>query len=198
MKKEINTGYKGHTAWLNSRFKIQEKQYGFCTFPCNFSDHYILKKRLGLQALVRKVRSLPTLNQQSEIILSHSELQEQFDVFQKQAAKTLSTVSDDEDDSWDDASLHEVYLRVEFDNIDEKEDDNGHALSAKAANEFQQDPTNSSSDLASDSCIYAEHIALHLPSHLGCKWCNDNAAEDLANAELHLWEGQLNNALHHI
>lgn len=147
---------------------------------------------------MRKVGSLPTPDQQREIILSRSELQEQVDVFQKQAAKMLSAVSGDGDDSWDDASPREVYLGVEFDNVGEKEDDDERALSAKAAKEFRQNPTNSSSDLASDSCIYAEHIALHLPSHLGRKWCNDNAAEDLANAELRLREGQLNDALHHI
>jgi len=39
---------------------------------------------------------------------------------------------------------------------------------------------------------------LHLSSHLGRSWCNRNAAEDLANAELCLWEGQLNDSLHHI
>ena len=44
----------------------------------------------------------------------------------------------------------------------------------------------------------AEYISLHLPSHLGHNWCNRNAAEDLAKAELHLREGQLNDLLHHI
>jgi len=39
---------------------------------------------------------------------------------------------------------------------------------------------------------------LHLPSYLGRSWCNRNAAEDLAKAELCLWEGQLNDSLHHI
>jgi len=44
----------------------------------------------------------------------------------------------------------------------------------------------------------AEHILLHLPSHLGCSWCDGNAAKDLAKAELRLQEGQLNDSLHHI
>jgi hypothetical protein len=39
---------------------------------------------------------------------------------------------------------------------------------------------------------------LHLPSHMGCSWCDRNSTEDLAKAELHLWEGQLNDSLHHI
>ena len=46
--------------------------------------------------------------------------------------------------------------------------------------------------------INAEHISLHLPSHMGRSWCNRNAAEDLAKAELRLREGQLNDSLHHI
>ena len=50
----------------------------------------------------------------------------------------------------------------------------------------------------SDGPIYAETIPLHLPSHLGHSWCVRNAAEDLANAELRLREGQLNDSLHHI
>ena len=49
-----------------------------------------------------------------------------------------------------------------------------------------------------DSLIDAEHISLHLPSHMGRSWCNRNAAEDLAKAELCLQEGQLNDSLHHI
>ena len=39
---------------------------------------------------------------------------------------------------------------------------------------------------------------MHLPSHLGRTWCNNNAAKDLAKAELRLRVGQLNDALHHI
>ena len=39
---------------------------------------------------------------------------------------------------------------------------------------------------------------MHLPSHLGHSWCNRNAAKELAKAELHLQEGQLNDSLHHI
>jgi hypothetical protein len=38
---------------------------------------------------------------------------------------------------------------------------------------------------------------LHLPSNLGHNWCNSNAAEVLAKAELHLRQGQLNDTLHH-
>ena len=39
---------------------------------------------------------------------------------------------------------------------------------------------------------------MHLPSHLRRRWCDRNAAKDLAKAELCLWEGQLNDSLHHI
>jgi hypothetical protein len=39
---------------------------------------------------------------------------------------------------------------------------------------------------------------LHLPSHMGRGWCDRNASEDLAKAELRLREGQLNDSLHHI
>jgi hypothetical protein len=39
---------------------------------------------------------------------------------------------------------------------------------------------------------------LHLPSNFGRRWCNTNATKDLANAELRLREGQLNDSLHHI
>src|SRR6266404_4761546 len=46
---------------------------------------------------------------------------------------------------------------------------------------------------------FATHcIVLHLPSHLGVNWCNENAAEDLLKVELGLREGQLNDSLHHI
>ncbi|KAH9028953.1 hypothetical protein EDB85DRAFT_1867506, partial [Lactarius pseudohatsudake] len=51
---------------------------------------------------------------------------------------------------------------------------------------------------STDSSIDAEYIPLHLPSHLGHDWCNENGAEDLAKAELHLREGQLNDSLHHL
>ncbi len=55
-------------------------------------------------------------------------------------------------------------------------------------------PGNYSTDGSAD----AEYISLHLPSHLGRDWCDGNAAKALAKAEIHLWEGQLNNSLHHI
>lgn len=155
--------------------------------------YLFFNKRLSLQALVRKVGSLPTPDQQREIILRRSELQKEVDAFQKQAAKMLSAVSGDGDDSWDNASPLEVYLGVEFDGIGEKDDDEL-ASSTEAVKERCQGLDNG----PSDGCIDAEHISLHLPSHLGRKWCDDNAAEDLAEAELRLREGQLNDALHHI
>jgi hypothetical protein len=125
--------------------------------------------------------------------LKRSRLQEKVDTFQKQAASVLNTVSSDGDDSWDDDSAREIHAGVEFDGVSEEENDDEHTSSAEAAEERQSFESSSS-----DSCIDAEHIALHLPSHLGCNWCNNNFVEDLAKAELHLRQGQLNDTLHQI
>jgi len=149
--------------------------------------------RLHLQALVRKIGSCSTPVQQRDIALKRSRLQERVDAFQKQAAKLLNAVSSDGDDSWDDASAREIYAGAEFDGVGEEDDDDEHALSAGAAKE--QTPSLGDD---SDGCIDAERISLHLPSHLGRDWCNINAAENLAMAELRLREGQLNDSLHHI
>ena len=124
--------------------------------------------------------------------MKRSRLQEKVDAFQKQAASVLNTVSSDGDDSWDDDSARETYAGVEFDGIGEEETDDEHGPS-EAAEERQ-----SFAYASPDSCINAEHIALHLPSHLGRNWCNNNLAEDLAKAELRLREGQLNDTLHQI
>jgi len=127
------------------------------------------------------------------ITLKRSRLQEQVDAFQKQAAKIYGNG----DDSWDNDSAREIYVGAEFDGIGEDEDDDEHASSSEAtdvAQERRQFLVNN----FSDSCIDAEHIVLHLPSHLGRTWCNNNAAKDLAKAELRLRVGQLNDALHHI
>lgn len=149
--------------------------------------------RLHLQALVRKIGSVSTPVQQRDIALKRSRLQEKVDAFQRQAAKLLSAVSSDGDDSWDDTSFRENYAGVEFDGVGEGEDDSEQALSAGATEEQTQSPGDHS-----HSCIDAERISLHLPSHLGHSWCNMNSAEDLAMAELRLREGQLNDSLHHI
>ena len=86
-----------------------------------------------------------------------------------------------------------MYTGAEFDDVGE-EDNDGQDLAAEESYPGQL-PRNS----PGNGCIVnAEHISLHLPSHLGCHWCNRNAAEDLAKAELRLWEGQLNDSLHHI
>jgi hypothetical protein len=194
---EINaSGQKGHASWLASGLKIQETQCGFGSFPSVTSDHDIKKQcRLSLQALVRKIGLHPTSEQQKEIALKRSRLQEKVDAFQRQAAKLLNAVSSDGDDSWDGASEKEVYIGIEFDGIGE-EDDDERGLSAEAAEEHDQTQISERSFI--DSCIDAEHISLHLPSHLGRSWCDINAAEDLAKTELRLREGQLNDSLHHI
>lgn len=123
----------------------------------------VKQHRLHLQALVRKIGSCPTPVQQRDIALKHSQLQKKVDEFQKQAAKLLNAVSGNGDDSWDDASAREIYVSAEFDGIGEGDNDNEqHALSAGAA----KVQTPSLGDHF-DGCIDAEHIPLHLPSHLG-------------------------------
>jgi len=148
---------------------------------------------------VRKIGSLPTPNQKKDIALKRSRLQERVDTFQKQAAKFLNIVSCDGDDSWSDASAREVSVGIEFDGIGEGEDNEmgtSPADVAKAAEERHQ--TQMLRNSSSDGHIDAEHSSLHLPSHLGRHWCNTNAAEYLAQAELRLREGQLNDSLHQI
>ena len=105
----------------------------------------------------------------------------------------LHIVSDDADDSWGDDYTRETYSGVEFDGIGEGEDGDGHDTAAEEQYQTPFPPNDQT-----DGRIDAEHISLHLPSHLGRSWCNSNAAEDLANAELRLREGQLNDSLHHI
>jgi hypothetical protein len=166
----------------------------FSTFPVRLPIMIVKKHRLSLQALARKLGPLPTYNQQRDIALKRSRLQERVDAFQKQAVKLLNTVSSSEDDAWDDFSAREIYTGVEFDDVCEGEDDGEHVLSAKATEDCQKQL----SAYTPDSRIDAEHISLHLPSHLGRSWCNTNAAGDLAMAELRLRVGQLNDTLHHI
>ena len=84
-----------------------------------------------------------------------------------------------------------MYAGVEFDGIGEGNDEE-HASSTEA------EEGQSFAYGSPDSCIDAEQIALHLPSHLGRNWCDNNFAEDLARAELRIREGQLNDTLHQI
>ncbi|KAH9015214.1 hypothetical protein EDB84DRAFT_1567796 [Lactarius hengduanensis] len=168
-EKEIDTsGRKGHSAWLASGLRIQEMQ-------------------LSLQALVRMIGTLPTPDQQRDITLKRARLQERIDTFQKQTANFIHASADGDDDSWEDASTSEVYTGVEFDGIDEEEEDQ-HTPSTSGHGQMKL------SGRSGD----AEHFLLHLPSHLGHDWCNTNAAEDLAKVELDLRQGQLNDSLHHI
>ncbi|KAI9431069.1 hypothetical protein H4582DRAFT_2060255 [Lactarius indigo] len=174
-EKEIEgSGHKGHATWLSSGLKIQETQ-------------------LSLQALERKIGSHPTPDQQRDIALKHARLQERVDTFQKQAANILRASPDSGGDSWDNTPLRERYIGIEFDGIGEGEDDDECASSAEEHDQLQVSGNNST-----DGSIDAEYIPLHLPSHLGYDWCDKNGAEDLAKAELHLREGQLNDSLHHI
>jgi len=186
--------HKGHAAWLASGLKIQELQYGLNTFGeiSDFNQKKIC--RLALQALVRKIGSHPTPDQKKDIALRRSWLQDKVDEFQQQAGSMLHTVSDDADDSWGDEYAREIYIGAEFDGIVKGEGDDRYDSAAEELHQTQF----SKSTPAKDGTIYAEHVSLNLPSHLGRSWCNGSAAEDLARAELRLREGQLNDTLHQI
>ena len=142
-------------------------------------------RRLSLQALVRKVGSRPSLDQKRDIAMKRARLQERIDAFQRQAANVFQAVTEGGDDgSWDSTPVREPHVGVEFDGIGE-DDDDGELPSA-------------TEEHAQTGHADAETMPFNLPSHLGRDWCNRNAAEDLAKAELRLREGQLNDSLHHI
>jgi hypothetical protein len=140
---------------------------------------------------VRKTGSHPTADQKRDIAVRRSQLQDKVDAFQKQAGSMYHAVSNDDDDSWHDDHAREIYTGAEFDGIDEEDDGDDSAAEGPYQMQFLR-------SCHSDSCIDAERILLHLPSHLGRNWCDNNAAKDLADAELRLREGQLNDSLHHI
>ena len=142
---------------------------------------------------MRKTGSHLTPDQQRDIALKQAQLQERADAFQKQAANILQTASDSGDDFWKDTLVRETYVGTEFDEIGEDSEDDKHPSSAE-----EQDQTQLAGHRSTDGHEDAEYISLHLPSHPGRNWCNRNAAEDLAKAELHLRKGQLNDYLHHI
>lgn len=141
---------------------------------------------------MRKIGSHRTPDQKRKIALRRSELQGKVDEFQKQAGYMLHAVPNDADDSWSDDYARETYTGAEFDSVGEGDDD-GYDLASEERSETQL-PRSSPPDGRIDS----EHISLHLPSHMGRSWCNANAVEGLAKAELRLREGQLNDSLHHI
>ena len=168
-------------------------QYGFRSFLSKASDVDMKKIcRLSLQALVRKIGSHPTPDQKRDIALRRSRLQDRIDIFQRQAGSMLHAISNDADDSWGDDYARETYTGAEFDGIGE-EDDDGLDSAAEGHHQIHLPKNN-----PQEGRIDAEYISLHLPSHLGRSWCNRNAAEDLAKAELRLREGQLNDSLHQI
>ncbi|KAN0128683.1 hypothetical protein V8E53_013502 [Lactarius tabidus] len=96
-------------------------------------------------------------------------------------------------DSWDGTFVRETYIGAEFDGINEGEDVNECTLPAE-----EHDQVQTVVNWSANASIDAEYIPLHLPSHFGFNRCSQNAAEDLAEAELRLREGQLNDSLHHI
>ena len=138
---------------------------------------------------MRKIGSHPTADQQKDITLKQARLQERVDTFQRHAATILNAASD----PWDSTSAKETYIGAQFDGIDEGEDGDEHSPPAEESHHAQM-----MVNIATDASVDAEYIPLHLPSHFGRKWCNENGADDLAEAELRLREGQLNDSLHHI
>jgi hypothetical protein len=146
-------------------------------------------RRLSLQAFVRKIGSHPTPDQQKDIALKRARLQDRVDAHQRQAATILQAAGDPGDSTF----VKDTFIGAEFDGIDEGED----ADEFSSASE-ECDETQTAADFSADASVDAEYIPLHLPSHFGRNWCNLNAAEDLAEAELRLREGQLNDSLHHI
>ena len=165
-----------------------------CSFLSKIFDFDTNKiHRLSLQALVRKVGTQPTPDQKKDVALRRSRLQDKVDAFQRQAGYILHAVSNDADDSWGDDHARETYTGAEFDGVGEGDDDEL-ASTPEECYQTLHLPRNSPPDDRMD----AEHISLHLPSHMGRGWCDKNSAEDLAKAELRLREGQLNDSLHHI
>ena len=137
---------------------------------------------------MRKIGAHPTADQQKDIALKQARLQERVDTFQRHAANILQAAGD----PWDSALVRETYS-AEFDGINEGEDSDEHSSLAEERGQVQ-----TMVNFSTDASIDAEYIPLHLPSCFGRNWCNGNAAEDLAEAELRLREGQLNDSLHHI
>ena len=194
-EKEIReSGNKGHAAWLANGLKFQETQYGFGRFLSKTPDFDTNKIcRLSLQALARKIGSHPTPDQKRDLALKRSQLQDKVDAFQKLAGTMLYTISDDADDSWGEDYTRETYTGAEFDGFGEEEGDD--ELDSAAKDRYQMQVLR---DSPPDGHINAENISLHLPSYMGRRWCDTNAAKDLATTELRLREGQLNDTLHQI
>jgi len=178
-EKEIDiSGHKGHAAWIAMGLKVQEMQYGFSSFLSEIYGSDTKKiNRLLLQVLVRKLGSYPTPDQKMDITLRHSQLQVKVDGFQKQAGSILHTVSNDGDDSWVDDYTRGIYTGMEFDGVGEEDD--GLDTATEECNQMQF-PRSS----PPDGHINAEHILLHLLSHMGRSWCNRNGAKDLATVNV--------------
>ncbi|KAF8266109.1 hypothetical protein EI94DRAFT_1701995 [Lactarius quietus] len=163
-EKEIGaSGCERHATWIGTGLKIQEMQ-------------------VSCQALVKKIGSHSTPDQQREVAVKRAQLQERVDTFHKQAANILQAVSEGGADS----PVIESYVGTKFDGIGEEDYDNECSSSAE-----DHDQTHLSGNSAADGCVDAEYILLHLPSHFGCDWCNKNAAKDLVKAELHLREDMM-------
>jgi hypothetical protein len=124
-----------------------------------------------------------------DVTLKWACLQERVEAFQKQVAAILQASGD----SWDRPLVRETYIGAEFNGIDEGEENDECSSPAE-----ERDQVETMVGWSANASIDAEYIPLHFPSHFGHNWCSANAAKDLAEAELHLREGQLNNSLHHI
>ena len=130
---------------------------------------------------MRDTGSNPTPDQERDIVSRRSRLQDKVDTFQNQAASMLHAISNDGDDSWGDNYTRDIYSGAEFDGVGEEDDDDG--LDSAAEEHYQAGVL---AGIPHDRLINAEHISLHLPSHMGRTWCNANSAQDLADAELRL------------
>ena len=71
---------------------------------------------------MRKIGSHPTPDQQRDVTLKRTWLQDRVDAVQKQAANILQAASEGEDNSWDNALDRETYAGIEVDGIGEGED----------------------------------------------------------------------------
>lgn len=138
---------------------------------------------------MRRIGPHPTADQQKDITLKRACLQERVDAFQRHAATILPAAGEPSDNTL----VKETYIGAQFDGIDEGEYGDEGSQPAEECDQLQTTVT-----VSADANVDAEYIPLHLPSHFGHDWCNENAAEDLAEAELRLREGQLNDSLHHI
>jgi hypothetical protein len=74
----------------------------------------------------------------------------------------LHAIFNDGDNSWGDDYTRDIYSGAKFDGIGEEDND---GLDSAAKKHYQVGVLGT---IPHDSLINAEHISLHLPSHMGC------------------------------